>query len=142
MLKAGLVGEPIGRSWKEVAWIRPRAEALVRSRSVGVGRAALALIGSSTVLAAVVFGFRSSAVAVGALLLYGETAWFGPAQAGSSATAQAVALTLPGVVLMLVAAAGFARPVFRQRNMTKGLMGAAAILLAAGWSYSLLVPGL
>jgi signal transduction histidine kinase len=43
---------------------------------------------------------------------------------------------------MLVAAGAFARPVFRQRNITIGLLGAAAILLAAGWSYSLLVPGL
>jgi signal transduction histidine kinase len=85
----------------------------------------------------------SAAVAVGALLIYGDTAWFSHAMHPKSATtALAVALTVPAVGLMLVAAAGFVRSVMRQGKMFVGLQGAAAILLAAAWSLSLHLPGL
>jgi signal transduction histidine kinase len=79
-------------------------------------------------------------LAVAALLVYGDSAWFGAAHTGSTTTAQTVALTLPGVVVMLLAAAGFARSALRQHSVTLGLLGAAAVLLAAAWSHWLLVP--
>lgn len=81
-----------------------------------------------------------AAVAIGGLLLHGDSTWFGRAHDGSTPTAPAVALTVPGVVIVLVAAAGFVRSALGQRSRTMGLLGAAAILLAAAWSDGLLVP--
>lgn len=103
------------------------AAALVGSLRVATRRQATVL------LATPVAG--ATAVAVGALLIYGDAAWYGPgAHPVSTTTAQAVALTVPGVVLLLVAAVGFVRSVLRQRNLSIGLLGAATILLAAAWS--------
>ena len=108
------------------------AAALARRRLVSTRRQATALLATPILGAA--------AVAVGALLIYGESAWYGPdAHPGLTTTAQAVALTVPGAFLMLVAAIGFVRRSLRQRDMSIGLLGAAAILLAAAWSHSLLV---
>jgi signal transduction histidine kinase len=83
-----------------------------------------------------------AALAVGALLIYGETAWFSPSRSESTTTALAISLTVPAVLLMLLAAAGSVRSVLRQRKISRGLLGAATILLAAAWSQSLHVPDL
>jgi signal transduction histidine kinase len=77
-----------------------------------------------------------AAVAVGGLVLGGDAAWFGSDHDGSTTAGQVVALTVPGVGLMLVAAVGFVRSVFRQWDFMMGLLGGAAILLAAAWSLS------
>jgi signal transduction histidine kinase len=85
----------------------------------------------------------AAAVAVGALLATGDTAWFSPDRhPESTTTAHVLALTLPSAFFMLVAGVGFARSVLKQRNIKMGLLGAAAVLLAAAWSQSLPVPRL
>ena len=118
-----------------VAAVMFAAAALVPRRLVATRREATVLLGTPVVGAA--------AVAVGALLINGDAAWFGPdGHSGSATTAHAVALILPGVFFMLVAAVGFVRSVLKQRNVMMGLLGAAAFLLAAAWSQSLPVPGL
>ena len=110
------------------------AAALVRRGVVVTRRQATLLLATPLVVVA--------AVAVGALLVSRDAAWFGAdAHPDSTTTALAIALTVPAIVLMLVAAVGFGRSVLRQRN-SMGLLGAAAILLAAAWSHSLHVPGL
>lgn len=108
------------------------AAALARRRRVATRREAAVLFATPVVGAA--------AVAAGALLLYGDMAWFGAEHRGLPTAT--IALTVPGVFLMVAAAVGLVRPVLRQRNLVMGLPGAAAILLAAAWSYSLLEPGL
>jgi signal transduction histidine kinase len=111
------------------------AAALVRRRLVPTRRQATILVGAPLVVGA--------AVSVGALLIYGDAAWFGPdAHPESTATTQAIALTLPSIFLMVVAAVGFLRSVFKQRNMMMGLLWGAAIFLAAAWSQSLPIPRL
>jgi signal transduction histidine kinase len=84
----------------------------------------------------------AASVAVGALLLYRGSAGFGPGHGGSAPTPRAIALTVPGVLLMLVAAAGSVRAALRERNLITGLPGSGAILLAAAWSYPLVAVGL
>jgi signal transduction histidine kinase len=111
------------------------AAALMRRRLVATRRQATILLGAPVL--------GGAAVAVGALLIYGDGAWFGPnAHPESTITAQAVALTLPSVFFMLVAAVGFVRSVLKRRNMMMAPLGAAAVLLAAAWSHSLPVSGL
>jgi signal transduction histidine kinase len=82
----------------------------------------------------------AAAMVIGALLLYGHSGWFRPVHEKS--TALVVALAVPSVVLMIVAAAGFARSALRHRNIAMALLGAAAILLAACWSRWLFIPAL
>jgi signal transduction histidine kinase len=111
------------------------AAAVVPRRLVATRRQATVLLATPVVGAA--------AVAFGALLISGDEAWFGPdGQLEPAMTAHVVALTLAGVLFMLVAAAGFARSVLKQRKMIMGLLWGAAVLLAAAWSQSLPVPGL
>jgi signal transduction histidine kinase len=110
------------------------AAALVRRRLVANRREAAFLVGAPVLGAA--------AVAVGALLISGDAAWYGPDEHPESTTsALAVALTLPSVLLMLVAAFGFAGSA-KPRKMMMGLLGAAAALLAGAWSHWLPVSDL
>jgi signal transduction histidine kinase len=109
--------------------------ALVPRRLIARRREAIVLLGAPIV--------GGAAVAIGALLISGDAAWFGPdTHVKSTTTVPAVALTVSSVVFMLVAAVGFVRSVLEQRNMMMGLLGGAAVLLAAGWSHSLPVAGL
>ena len=86
------------------------AAALVRRGVVVTRRQATLLLATPLVVVA--------AVAVGALLVSGDAAWFGAdAHPDSTTTALAIALTVPAIVLMLVAAVGFGRSVLRQRNI-------------------------
>jgi signal transduction histidine kinase len=111
------------------------AAALVRRGFIATRRQ------TTLLLAAPLVG--GAALAVGALMIYGHTAWSSPdTHPESTATALVIALTVPAVLLMFVAAVGFVRSVVRQRRMIVGLLGAAAILLSAAWSQSLHVPGL
>jgi signal transduction histidine kinase len=65
--------------------------------------------------------------------------WF-VAGHGGAASAIAIALTVPAIVLLLLGAARF---VYGEYDVTvKALLAGALILLAGSWLYSLLMPGL
>ncbi len=96
---------------------------------------------SAAVLAASLVG--AAAVTIGALLIYGGSALFGPNTGPAPRTTTlAIALGAPAIGLMLLAAVGFVRSALRRGNASTGLLGAAAILLGAAWSHSFDLPAL